>query len=383
MIDRRCPLCREYRDCLGACPGAVIDGGNLDAVGGALACWTPLPAGGPEIDPLTGDLLDTYSTGPGFPGLVGLLSPGPDLLPLTGGGQRTVDSGQLTAPRAARELSTVNCQLSTVLDVGSARGSGEPRPAAVTCACTTGAAPLGGPRPAGCSAGEHDKNLRCRFESSGSAGVKSATSRVADSRGSPMTQPSPMRLRDWAALGVSIICICCVASAATEGAPRKEPAAQQGRMGGRLGVSALSIENAGNTTAGLNCLLAAIRQVESKGDDNAVGDGGDSIGPYQIQLPYWTDGGGDAGRYRLDAWFADRCTPIILGYWRRYCPRALAGGDLQTLARTHNGGPKWHATPKRRAATAEYWRKVRAAMAAGAEEPGTRNREPGNAEAAR
>ena len=149
MIDRRCPLCREYCDCLGACPGAVIDGGDLDAVGGALACWTPLPAGGPEIDPLTGDLLDTYSTGPGFPGLVGLLSPGPDLLPLTGGGQRTVDSGQLTAPRAARELSTVNCQLSTVLDVGSARGSGEPRPAARACACTTGPAPLGGPRPAG------------------------------------------------------------------------------------------------------------------------------------------------------------------------------------------------------------------------------------------
>jgi hypothetical protein len=126
-----------------------------------------------------------------------------------------------------------------------------------------------------------------------------------------------------------------------------------------------------------------MRQVESGGNDRAVGDGGRSIGPYQIQLPYWLDGGGGAGRYRLDALHADRCTPIILGYWRRYCPRALAGGDLQTLARTHNGGPKWNTTPKRRAATAVYWRKVRAAMAAGAEEPGTRNREPGNAEAAR
>jgi hypothetical protein len=163
-------------------------------------------------------------------------------------------------------------------------------------------------------------------------------------------------------LGVSIICICCVASAATEGAPRKEPAAQQGRMGGRLGVPALSIENAGNTTAGLNCLLAAMRQVESRGDDNAVGDGGDSIGPYQIQLPYWTDGGGDAGRYRLDAWHADRCIPIILGYWRRYCRAALAAADLQTLARTHNGGPGWNSA-KRRAKTAEYWRKLQAEMA--------------------
>ena len=129
-------------------------------------------------------------------------------------------------------------------------------------------------------------------------------------------------------------------------------------------------------------LLAAIRQVESGGNDRAVGDGGRSIGPYQIQIPYWTDGGGDAGRYRLDAWHANRCETIILGYWRRYCPAALAAGDMQTLARVHNGGPKW-TKGKRRAATANYWRKVQAVMEAGAEEPGIRNRGPGNAEATR
>jgi TfoX/Sxy family transcriptional regulator of competence genes len=55
--------------------------------------------------------------------------------------------------------------------------------------------------------------------------------------------------------------------------------------------------------------------------------------------------------------------PIILAYWRRYCPSALARGDVQTLARVHNGGPKWYATAKRRAATLTYWRKVQVELA--------------------
>ena len=36
-------------------------------------------------------------------------------------------------------------------------------------------------------------------------------------------------------------------------------------------------------------LLDAIKQVESGGDSEAVGDGGDSIGAYQIQRAYFDD----------------------------------------------------------------------------------------------
>ena len=36
-------------------------------------------------------------------------------------------------------------------------------------------------------------------------------------------------------------------------------------------------------------LLAAIRQVESHGNDKAVGDGGKAIGPYQVWRGYWQD----------------------------------------------------------------------------------------------
>ena len=104
-------------------------------------------------------------------------------------------------------------------------------------------------------------------------------------------------------------------------------------------------------------LLAAIRTVESAGDDRAVGDGGRSRGPYQIGRAYWLDGGGDPARYAVDVWDADACRPIVLGYWRRYAPAALARGDIETLARIHNGGPKGD----RKRATDRYWRRVREA----------------------
>jgi len=109
---------------------------------------------------------------------------------------------------------------------------------------------------------------------------------------------------------------------------------------------------------GVERLLAAIRQVESGGDPAAVGDGGRSLGAYQISLAYWADGGGRRERWRLDARDDAACRSIIRAYWRRYCPAALAGEDLQTLARVHNGGP----TGARKAATLPYWRAVRAEL---------------------
>jgi len=101
--------------------------------------------------------------------------------------------------------------------------------------------------------------------------------------------------------------------------------------------------------------LTAMRAEESAGDDRAVGDGGRSLGPYQISLAYWIDGGGDPERYLSDVWDAAECERVMVGYWRRYCRRALAEMDFKTLARTHNGGP--HGAEK--SATLIYWRKIR------------------------
>jgi predicted chitinase len=97
-----------------------------------------------------------------------------------------------------------------------------------------------------------------------------------------------------------------------------------------------------------------MRQVESRGDDRAVGDHGRSRGPYQISRLYWADGGGDPRRYDRDVWSAETSRRVVVGYWRRYCPAALEAGDLETLARVHNGGP--HGAAK--VATLEYWRRL-------------------------
>ncbi len=106
----------------------------------------------------------------------------------------------------------------------------------------------------------------------------------------------------------------------------------------------------------ISTLLSALEQVESAGNPDAIGDHGRSLGPLQITRPYWLDAGmpGHYDQVR-DPRYA-RLT--VIRYWRRYCPQALACADLQTLARTHNGGPNG---PRKRA-TLNYWRRVQAAM---------------------
>ena len=118
-------------------------------------------------------------------------------------------------------------------------------------------------------------------------------------------------------------------------------------------------------------LLDAIRHVESAGDDRAVGDGGRSLGPYQIGLAYWRDGCRGAGVrwcYHEHVWDRERCEYIIYGHFRLYAPeelgRLLAGrailADCERLARLHNGGPDWAEKPGEvLARTANYWRRVR------------------------
>jgi hypothetical protein len=108
----------------------------------------------------------------------------------------------------------------------------------------------------------------------------------------------------------------------------------------------------------LEPLFAAIAQVESRGRTDKAGDGGRSLGTYQIQAAYWRDGGGDPSLYRRLVTNDAACRRVMIGYWRRFCPAALAAGDFETLARVHNGGADGAA----KAGTAAYWQKVRHAM---------------------
>lgn len=108
-------------------------------------------------------------------------------------------------------------------------------------------------------------------------------------------------------------------------------------------------------------LIDAIRQVESGGNDNAVGDGGRAIGPYQIHEDYWKDAiefePSIGGRYE-DCFKREYAEQIVRAYINRYAPR---NATPEQIAKIHNGGP---GALKAKPGTTyfenlrKYWRKV-------------------------
>lgn len=107
----------------------------------------------------------------------------------------------------------------------------------------------------------------------------------------------------------------------------------------------------------VDSLLAAMRRIESGGDNSAVGDGGRSLGPLQIGRAYWQDAIEFAGvdwKYDEHVWDYDRSCSVVRWYWQRYCQESYVSRDFETLARIHNGGPRG----AEKNATKKYWRKV-------------------------
>jgi hypothetical protein len=101
----------------------------------------------------------------------------------------------------------------------------------------------------------------------------------------------------------------------------------------------------------------ALHQVETSGRHGAIiGDNGKSLGPLQISRAYHADSR-VAGAYEqvTDLAYARR---VATAYFKRYAPQAWAQGDVETLARVHNGGP----AGARKTATLGYADKVRRAM---------------------
>ena len=97
----------------------------------------------------------------------------------------------------------------------------------------------------------------------------------------------------------------------------------------------------------------ALHQVETGGRFGAiVGDNGAALGPLQIHRAYWQDSRiGGTYEQCADLEFSKR---VVTAYLKRYAPAAWAAGDVETLARVHNGGPRGHLKP----ATLSYSLKV-------------------------
>lgn len=107
--------------------------------------------------------------------------------------------------------------------------------------------------------------------------------------------------------------------------------------------------------------LDAIRHVETGGEPNggigAIGDGGASLGPYQISRAYWQDAVEHDPSLARGRTYADVGTDdaysreVIKAYFDRY---RRDGDGWYELARYHNGGPRG----PEKTATIQYAEKV-------------------------
>lgn len=98
---------------------------------------------------------------------------------------------------------------------------------------------------------------------------------------------------------------------------------------------------------------SALHQIETGGALGAIkGDKGAALGPLQIHRAYHADSrvAGDYARC-ADLEYSKR---VVTSYLKRYAPAAWESGDVSTLARIHNGGPRGHLKP----ATKSYAQKV-------------------------
>ena len=85
----------------------------------------------------------------------------------------------------------------------------------------------------------------------------------------------------------------------------------------------------------------ALHVVETSGRTGPIlGDGGKALGPLQIHRDYHADSrvAGDYSRV-ADLDYSKR---VATAYLKRHAPEAWAKGDVETLARVHNGGPRGH-----------------------------------------
>lgn len=82
----------------------------------------------------------------------------------------------------------------------------------------------------------------------------------------------------------------------------------------------------------------ALHIVETGGKRGSIqGDSGASLGPLQISRKYHADSR-VSGSYQRCA-DLDYSKRVVSAYLKRWAPEAWNAGDIETLARIHNGGP--------------------------------------------
>jgi len=116
-----------------------------------------------------------------------------------------------------------------------------------------------------------------------------------------------------------------------------------------------------NTISIITLLLAMI-QVESSGNDNAIGDNGKAYGCLQLHAAYVQDAAEYAGKDWVHEDAFDRATAIEItkAYMARYAIEKRLGhkATAEDIARIHNGGLNGF----KKQATEKYWVKVKAEL---------------------
>jgi hypothetical protein len=115
-------------------------------------------------------------------------------------------------------------------------------------------------------------------------------------------------------------------------------------------------------TINIITLLLAMIQVESSGNDNAIGDNGASWGCLQLQAAYVQDASEFANQpwTHEDAFDRETAMAITMAYMARYADKDRIGRPVtaEDVARIHNGGPGgW-----KKQSTKKYWLKVQAEL---------------------
>lgn len=109
-------------------------------------------------------------------------------------------------------------------------------------------------------------------------------------------------------------------------------------------------------------LIMILIQVESAGDDLAIGDNGLAYGCLQMHKAYVQDAAEYAGEdwVHEDAFDRETSIDIFIAYASRYATEERIGRPVtvQDIARIHNGGPDgW-----KKSSTEKYWNKVKSIM---------------------
>ena len=109
-------------------------------------------------------------------------------------------------------------------------------------------------------------------------------------------------------------------------------------------------------------LILILIQVESAGNDLAIGDNGLAYGCLQMHAGYVQDAAEYAGQdwVHEDAFDRETSIDIFLAYISRYATEDRIGRPVtaEDIARIHNGGPNgW-----KKESTEAYWRKVRSVI---------------------